>query len=40
MVSVKSGIVLVESEMVPKESESILEYWGINYVLININYMN
>jgi hypothetical protein len=40
MVSVKSGIVLVESEMVPKESGSISEYPGINYVLININYMN
>jgi hypothetical protein len=40
MVLVKSGIVSVQSKMVPMESKSVLEYQGINYVLIDINYMN
>jgi hypothetical protein len=37
IVSMKSGIVSVESEMVPTEFGSVSERQGINYKLININ---
>jgi hypothetical protein len=37
IVLAESKIVSVEFESVSMESRSVLEYWGINYELININ---